>query len=93
VEEEVFTSGGMYEIHSPNSFFSSLLSRPKFFSNFPNMISMEVRVHHVPPIRILNVIHKVGGQGCSLASSTLRHNGQIFIFVKNDVMLSWQMNK
>jgi len=56
------------------------------------MINREVGVYHVPPIRILNVIHKVGGQGGFLAGSTLRHNDQIFIFFKNDVVLSWQMN-
>ncbi len=56
------------------------------------MINKEVRVHHVPPIRILSVIHKVGGQGGSLAGNTFRHNGQIFILVKNDIVLSWQMN-
>jgi hypothetical protein len=56
------------------------------------MISMEVHVHHVPPIHIFSVICKVGGQGGSLAGNTLRHNNQIFIFVKNDVVLSWQMN-
>jgi hypothetical protein len=53
------------------------------------MISKEVHVHHVPPIRILNVTRKVGGQGGSLAGSTFRHIGQIFIFVKNDIVLSW----
>ncbi len=56
------------------------------------MINMEVHLHHIPPIRILSVIHKVGSQGGSLASNTLRHNGQIFIFVKNDVVMSSQMN-
>ncbi len=55
-------------------------------------ISKEVCVHHVPPIRILSVIRKVGNQGGSLAGSTLRHSSQIFIFVKNDVVVSWQMN-
>jgi hypothetical protein len=88
VEEEAFTSGRMYEIHSPNNFFSSLSSQPNFFSNFLNMISREIRVHHVSPIHILSVIGKVGGQGGFLAGSTLRHSGQIFIFIKNDIVLS-----
>jgi hypothetical protein len=52
------------------------------------MISKEVCVHHVPPIRILSVTHEVGSQGGSLEGNTLRHNGQIFIFVKNDVVMS-----
>jgi hypothetical protein len=56
------------------------------------MINKEVRVHHVPPIHILSVIHKVSGQGGSLVGNTLHHNGQNFIFVKNDVVFSWQMN-
>jgi hypothetical protein len=56
------------------------------------MINREVRVHHIPPIYILSIIRKVGNQGGFLAGSTLRHNGQIFIFVKNDIVLSWQMN-
>jgi hypothetical protein len=30
----MFTNGKMYEIHSPNSFFSSLSGQPNFFSNF-----------------------------------------------------------
>jgi hypothetical protein len=51
------------------------------------MISKKVRIHHVSPIRILSVTHKVGSQGGSLEGNTLRHNGQIFIFVKNDVMM------
>ncbi len=88
-EEEVFTNDKMYEIHSPNSFFSSLSGRPNFFLNFPNMINREVHVHHVPPICILSIIRKIGGQSGSLAGSTLHHNGQIFIFIKNDVVLSW----
>ncbi len=87
-EEEVFTDGGMYKIHLPNNFFSSLSNQPNFFSIFPNMISREIRVHHVPPICILSIIHKVNNQGGSLASNMLRHNGQIFIFVKNDVVVS-----
>ncbi len=82
----------MYEIHLPNNFFSSLLGQQNFFSKFPNMISKEVRVHHIPPIHILSVICKVGGQGGILASGTLHHSDQIFIFVKNDIVLSWQMN-
>jgi len=56
------------------------------------MINKEVSIHHVPPIRILSVIQKVGNQGGFLVNSTLHHNDQIFIFVKNDVVLSWQMN-
>jgi len=56
------------------------------------MISREVRIHHVPPIHILSVIRKVGGQGGFLVGSMLRHSGQIYIFIKNDVVLSWQMN-
>jgi len=56
------------------------------------MINKEVSVHHVSPIRILSVIHKVSSQGGFLVSSTFHHNGQIFIFVKNDVVLFWQMN-
>jgi len=56
------------------------------------MINREVRIHHVLPICISNVIHKVGGQGGFLAGNTFCHSGQIFIFVKNDVVMSWQMN-
>jgi hypothetical protein len=56
------------------------------------MINREVCVHHIPPIRILSVIRKVGGQGGFLTSNTLHHNGQILIFAKYDVVLSWQMN-
>jgi hypothetical protein len=56
------------------------------------MINMEVRVHHVLLIRILSVICKVGSQGGFVMGNTLRHNGQIFIFVKNDVVLPLQMN-
>ncbi len=56
------------------------------------MINKEVHIHHVPPIRILSDIRKVGGQGGFLAGNMLCHNDQIFIFVKNDVVLSWQMN-
>ncbi len=56
------------------------------------MINREVRVHHISPIRILSVICKIGGQDGFLVSNTLHHNDQIFIFVKNDVVLSWQMN-
>jgi hypothetical protein len=78
----------MNEKHSPNNFFSSLLGRPNFFSNFPNMINKEVCIHHIPPIQILSIIRKVGGQGGFLAGKTLRHSGQIFIFVKNDIVLS-----
>jgi len=52
------------------------------------MISREVQEHNIPPIRILNIICKVSNQGGSLAGSTLRHSDQIFIFVKNDVVLS-----
>ncbi len=55
------------------------------------MINREVHIHHVSPILILSIIHKVGGQSGSLVGSTLYHNIQIFIFVKNDVVLSWQM--
>jgi hypothetical protein len=40
----------------------------------------------------LSIIHKVGSQGGFLVGSMLRHNNQIFIFVKNDIVLSWQMN-
>jgi hypothetical protein len=53
------------------------------------MIGREVRVHHILPIRILNIIRKVGGQGGSLVGSMFHHSGQIFIFVKNDIVLSW----
>ncbi len=52
------------------------------------MINKEVRVHHILPIHILSVIRKIGSQGGSLVGSTFRHNGQIFIFVKNDSVLA-----
>jgi hypothetical protein len=36
----------------------------------------------------LSVIRKVGDQSGFLVGSTLRHNGQIFIFITNNVVLS-----
>jgi hypothetical protein len=53
---------------------------------------MEVHVHHILPISLLSIICKVGGQGGSLTGSMLHHSGQIFIFVKNGTVMSWQMN-
>jgi hypothetical protein len=89
VQEKAFTNSGMYEIHSPNNFFSLLSGQPNFFSNFPNMINREIRVNHVLPIRILSIIHKVGAQGGFQVGIMLCHSGQIFIFIKNNVVLSW----
>ncbi len=56
------------------------------------MISREVHIHHVSPIHILSIIRKVCSQSGFLVGSMVRHTGEIFIFVKNDIVLSWQMN-
>jgi hypothetical protein len=76
----------------PTAFSPRYQADQTFSQIFQSLPNKEVRVHHVSPIRILSVVRKVGNQGGSLVGNTLCHSGQIFIFVKNDVVLSWQMN-